>query len=476
MFQPYNLTPFDHYAPTGHFHFSLTFSLVDKNRIQAIQRMEDAVDRLVCRFPFLAGMVTPSTEPDGRSNVLRVRPATAAELEEYPILVTQNHPESIALVVDGKFNPVLAPFPIVYPPRHPSPVLRWKANVIGDKLQMVWCFQHQTMDGSGFFTLFSAFAAFCNDLNAPGPFTTAHAQEEIRQLINDIASTATPRDLNWTLFPVPTSEDEVPTDYSRMPINSSHVLDGQKIKILHDACNSALQSLPEEFRKDHPEISLPQSLVVSALLGICTSRARLRAFPDQKEPSSEMFIVENTRKTLNLPRRYIGNAILGSKSPCNGFVDPPPGVLQDIHVPESLSPVGPEDIWRLCNVAQTLQEASRTLDKQSIEGIIANMSQKSDWGSFLPGWGENFLVSDISSGSPYMNFGPLGDLQLFDMHFDSFSGCCWIMANLPSDIASPYPCWRLRWVLERAAMNCLSSDPLFQWATTPSTALSYVEV
>jgi hypothetical protein len=34
------------------------------------------------------------------------------------------------------------------------------------------------------------------------------------------------------------------------------------------------------------------------------------------------------------------------------------------------------------------------------------------------------------SAKPYGNFGPLGDLELFDLHFDTQPGYCWIMPNL----------------------------------------------
>lgn len=154
---------------------------------------------------------------------------------------------------------------------------------------------------------------------------------------------------------------------------------------------------------------------------------------------------------------------------CDGSSHPPSDALQNIHVPKPLSLVGPKDIWRTCNVAQALQEASGHIDKQYTQGAIATMPRERDWGSFGPGWGVNFLVSDIKSASPYMNFGPLGDLQLFDLRFNTAAGFCWILPNLPSDSASSYPCWRLRWILERAATEYLSRDPLFQWASTPST-------
>ncbi|CAI7630810.1 unnamed protein product [Penicillium discolor] len=382
---------------------SLTFSLIDKDRVHALQRMEDAVARMASKFPFLTGMVVPSTQPDGRRNVFQVRPATAAELEECPVLVTQHHTESTAVFVDGKLNTTFMPFPIVYPPRNPSPVLRLKANVLENKLYLVCCFDHRVMDGSGFFNLLATFAALCRDLNAPGPFTTPHAQEETRQHIKEVASTATPRDLQWTTFPAPTSENETSTDYNRMPISSPHVLDGRKIKMLHEACNSALQTLPRKYMKDIPDMSLPPSLIVSALLGICSSRARLRAFPNEPELSSKMFIVENIRKALNLRRGYMGNTIVGTESKCDGSTPPPPEALRNIHVPEALSPVGPEDIWRVCNVAQALQETSGLLNKQHAQGMVAKMSRERDWSSFQPGWGVNFLVSDIKSASPYVS-------------------------------------------------------------------------
>ncbi|KAJ5838616.1 uncharacterized protein N7525_003804 [Penicillium rubens] len=476
MFQPYNLTPLDQLSPPGHFTMSLTFNLVGKNRVEALQRMEDAGSCVFSKFPFLSGMVVPSTQRDGKSNALQVRPSTAAELEECPIIVTQHHTEPTAITVDGKFNTSLMPFPVVSPPRNPSPVLRLKAHVIEDNVHLVLCFDHRVMDGSGIFALFRTFSSFCRDLNATGPFTTTQAQEEIRQHIEQVASTATPRDVQWTSLPTTTSEDKVPTDYGRVPIGSSHVFDAQKINILLDACNSTLQSLPEKYRKDLSETSLRPGLLVSALLGICSNRARLRAFPDEPHLSSDMFIVENLRKALNLRRGYLGSTIGATQVKCDGYAHPPPESLQNIHVPESLSPVGAEDMWRVCNVAQSLQEVSGRLDKEYTEGIIARMSREQDWSSFRPGWGVNFLVSDIKSAKPYGNFGPLGDLELFDLHFDTQPGYCWIMPNLPSDTASPYPCWRLRWILERAAMECLSNDPLFQWASTPSTASTHAEV
>ncbi|KAJ5486582.1 hypothetical protein N7530_000882 [Penicillium desertorum] len=470
MFQPYNLTPLDQLSPPEHGTMSLTFNLIDKNRVEVIQRMEDAVSCVFSKFPFLSGMLVPSTQQDGKSNALQVRPSTAAELEECPIVVTQHHPEPTAITVNGKFNTSLMPFQVVSPPRNPSPVLRFKAHVIEDNVHLVLCFDHRVMDGSGIFALFYTFAAFCRDLNATGPFTTPQAQEETRQHIEQVASTATPRDLQWTDLFTPTSEDEVPTDYCRVPIGSSHVFDGQKINMLLDACNSALQSLPEKYRKDLPEMSLRPGLLVSALLGICSNRARLRAFPDEPYLSSDMFIVENLRKTLKLRLGYLGNTIGVTQVKCDGSANPPPEALQNIHVPEPLSPVGAEDIWRVCNVAQSLQEASGRLDKEYTKGMIAKISREKDWSSFRPAWGMNFLVSDIKSAKPYGHYGPLGDLELFDLHFDTQPGYCWIMPNLPSDSASPYPCWRLRWTLERAAMECLLSDPLFQWASTPSTA------
>ncbi|KAJ5502912.1 hypothetical protein N7463_005786 [Penicillium fimorum] len=224
------------------------------------------------------------------------------------------------------------------------------------------------------------------------------------------------------------------------------------------------------------EMSLSLNLIITALVSIRGSRVRFKAFPDMPELSSEMFMVENLRKALNLRQGYMSNTTVGDQSTCDGSAHPPLEALKYIHVPKPLGLVGPEDSWRVCNVVQTLQEISEGLNKQYSEGIIATMVRKRDCTSFQPGRGLNFLVSDIKSGKPYMNFGPLGDLRLFDMPFDAAPGFCWIVPNLPSDSLSPDSCWRLRWNIERAAIGCLSSDPLFQWASTPSTAPRDVKV
>ncbi|KAJ5170843.1 uncharacterized protein N7500_003626 [Penicillium coprophilum] len=445
MFQPYNLTPLDHFSPPGHLNASLIFSLADKDHAQVLRRMEGAIARVVSEFPFLTGMVVPSTQPEGRSNVLQVRPATAAELKECPILVTQHHTEPTPLTVEGKYNTVLMPFPVVYPPPNPSHVLRFKANVIGDELHIVWCFDHRVIDGSGFAVLIFAFASFCHDPNAPGPSA---------------------------------GEDKVSTDSSRVPISVLRVLDGRKIEKLWQACNSALQSLPEIYTKGLSEMTLSPNLIVSALANICSNRARSRAFPNEQESSSEMFLVANIRKALNLPRGYIGNTILGLTSKFDVSAHPPLEVLQNIHVPLPLNPVGPEDIWRICNIAQTLQEESIHMDKRHAQGMIATMSRKHDWSSFQPRWGmQSFVcVSDLKRGWLWRDCGPLGDLQLFDLPFDAIPGFCWIMPDSPSDSLLPYPSWRLRWNLERAAIEHLSSDPLFQWASTPSEDREHAKI
>ncbi|KGO66223.1 hypothetical protein PITC_046070 [Penicillium italicum] len=111
---------------------------------------ENTVACLVFKFFFLTGMVVPSTQPDGRSNVLQVPPATASELGKCHILVTQHHVASTAVAWDGRFNTAMMPFLTVHILPSPSPVLRLMANVLGDDLYMVWCFDHLVMNGSGF--------------------------------------------------------------------------------------------------------------------------------------------------------------------------------------------------------------------------------------------------------------------------------------------------------------------------------------
>ncbi|KAJ5473750.1 hypothetical protein N7475_003316 [Penicillium sp. IBT 31633x] len=475
MFQPYNLTPLDHAVPAVHFNPILSFSLIGKDVLHVLQRAEDSLARLLFEFPILTGMVVPST-PDGRSNAFQVRPASAAEIEDEPFFTTQNHTQSTALTVDGRLNPVLIPFPILNPPASPSPVLRLKANVIEDKLLLVWCFDHRVMDVVGFLALLATFATFCRDPKTSEPLvTTPDAQEKAREHIEDTALTTEPQRLCWTSFPPPTSGDESFIDSSEVPISSFHVLDARKIKMLYDACTVAVLSLPENYRKSLPFISFPPNLVVSALVGLCGSRARLQAFPNQQDQPSNLLIAANIRKAAELPS-YIGNAVFVVESAFDDAALPPPEALENIHVPGPFGTVEPEDIWQICKIAGNLQQGLHRLDKQHVQGMIATMSHRHDWSSFRPGFGGNLHVSDIRAASPYVSYGPLGDLLLFDLPFDAVPGTCWIIPNLPSDAASPNSCWRLRLTLERAATECLLSDPLFRWVTAPSPTPEYAKL
>lgn len=467
MFQPYNLTPLDHAGPVGHLNPTLSFSLIGKDLLQVLQRAEDAFDCLLSEFPLLTGMVTPSIQPDGKSNVLQVRPPTPAELEHQPFFTAENHIDHTPQTVDGRFNSALTPFPIQSPPPSPSPVLRLKANVIGDELLLVWCFDHRVMDGAGFLVLLATFAEFCRDPDTRGPFaTTPHAQEKARHHIEDAATMSERRKLTWTSFP---SEDEVPTDASRAPISCSYVLDAQKIRMIYEACSVALYSLPHQYRPGSPNVFFPPSLVVSALVGLCGSRARARAFPDHQKQPSDIFVAANVRKSAGLRSSYIGNGVLSVESACGGAVPPPPDALENIHVPGPLGTAEPEDIWQIWNAARNIQQKFSRLNSKQVQGMIATMSDKRDWSSFRPGFGMNFHVSDIRAASVYGEYGPLGEAEQVDLPFDGIPGICWIMPAHPSDPPSQYPCWRLRLVLERAAMECLSHDPLFKWVTTPSS-------
>ncbi|KAJ5787985.1 hypothetical protein N7457_002975 [Penicillium paradoxum] len=471
MFQPYDLTPLDHAGPVVHLNPTLSFNLTGKNRLEVLRRAEDALDRLLSEFPVLTGMVVPSTHADGKSNAFHVRPASADEIEDQPFFIAHNHVEHTPLTLNGRFNPALTPFPILSPPRSPSPVLRLKANVIGDRLHLVWCFDHRVMDGLGFLTLLTTFAAFCRDPDTSGRLiTTPHKQERARQHIDDIASTSERLGLSWTRFPHPPSEDEMFKDPSQVPISSYHVLDARKIKMLYDACTVILYSLPERYRRGFPDVFFPPSLVVTALVGFCGSRARSRAFPDQQKQPSNVFVAANIRKAAELPSSYLGNAILAVESACDSAVPPPREALENIHVPGPLGTAEPEDIWRIWNTARNLQQQFNRLDSHRVQGMIATMSDKRDWSSFRPGFGVNMHVSDIRATSLYVNYGPLGIPELIDLPFDDVPGVCWIMPPHPSDPPSSYPCWRLRMILERTAMECLSNDPLFQWVTTPSPA------
>jgi hypothetical protein len=397
-----------------------------------------------------------------------VQPASATQIEDYPILVIQEHTESTPKTVNGRLNPALTPVPMLYPASNPSPVLRLKTNIVRDELILVWSCDHRALDGTIFLAIFDEFATFSRDPNSPRKLATApDVQDKTRQEIHEIASAIKPQRLPWTLISPSASrakESREFIDSCRFALSSSYVLDHQKIVLLRDAYILAGSSLPEKHSKSPPSQITPLNMIVSALVSLCTNRARLKAFPNEREQPSDLLIATNIRKAGHIPRSYMGNCILPAESKGGSSVLPPPEVLHNIPLRGSLGALQPEDIWHVYNIAKNLRQARELLDRERIQGVIANLSRSHDWGSFQPGYGVSMFISDIKAASPYMNLGPLGDVQSFDMYVETLPGLCFILPDPPGS----EPSWRLRLVLERAAMECLSSDPLFRWALAPT--------
>lgn len=407
----------------------------------------------------MTGMIAPKVNYDDKA--LEVRSATASEVQEYPMLVIEHHPNGTPISVNGTTNPIFEPFPHVTPPRTPSPVIRFQANIVGESLIMVWCIDHRAMDGSAGLAVVKAFATLCQDPTAPCDvlFPTPDKNKKARKYLMEIKSLSQPYSVKWPFKPSGCRGSGL---HSKRPlISSSLLLDPLKIELLRKACEYARESVCHHKNEVcHPPLATLS--VLCALAGILGAQARSKAIPGEQAHSSNIIFAANVRRVLGLPRTYLGNAFMHTSTDCNDL-PPMPESLQYIPI---LGPATPQDIWRVCAVALDLQTNSAQLKKEGVEGAIATVSRTRDWSSFQPGYGLNMSVSDITAGADYVygNWGPLGELLSADLPCDKIPGMCWILPSPPGKRTE----WRLRIILEDLATKCLLEHPLLRWASTKS--------
>lgn len=290
LFEPYSLNSLDYIAPEIHLNPIFFFDLFGKSHVQACRRLKEATASLVLRLPIVTGMIAPKVNYDDKA--LEVRSATASEVQEYPMLVIEHHPNGTPISVNGTTNPIFEPFPHVTPPRTPSPVIRFKANIVGESLIMVWCIDHRAMDGSAGLAVVKAFATLCQDPTAPCDvlFPTPDKNKKARKYLMEIKSLSQPYSVKWPFKPSGCRGSGL---HSKRPlISSSLLLDPLKIELLRKACEYARESVCHHKNEVcHPPLATLS--VLCALAGILGAQARSKALPGEQAHSSNIIFAAN---------------------------------------------------------------------------------------------------------------------------------------------------------------------------------------
>ncbi|KAJ6012339.1 Acetyl-coenzyme A synthetase [Penicillium canescens] len=419
-FQACNLTSLDHILPPCHMFMFLSF---DHASMEGIDALRHVITRLSEHFPFLTGAVVPSSQALGKTDVFEVKPASVAFLRKYPMLQVTFSPEMDKMSQDDFIQQKYLPIPFLIHPAEPMPLVRFQANVAGHKIILCVSYNHRALDSTGVSVVLKILSN----------------RETARQHIEDFKAKE-PLPFNWT--PVPLSLDATPTvDPAQEPVSRHFGLSARKVALLKDTCNTIITS--ESHGGTEKSSLCTSNDIITALVGFCGNKARQEVVPESVSPP-RVIIAANVRKQCQLPANYMGNALV----PVEATYDS----LRQVHgmagpdFPESLS--------------------QKELGQSYLQGVLLNISDRNSLSSFHPAYGRSIITSSLRWMDFYLDFGPIGRVQKYDIPETKVKGVCWVLPvrDLGGDVASqPF---ELRCVLERGAMEHLQEDDLFTWVTT----------
>lgn len=369
------------------------------------------------------------------------------------MLQVETHPELDYISPDDFIDQRYLPLPFLMPPTEPQPLIRFKANVTDTKVILCVAYFHKALDSTGVSVVVKTLAELCKDHNASPDVlpTSASAEESSRQHLLDFAAQS-PVPFNWTLTPL--SLDPPPEDPGKIPVSRHFKLNAEKISLLKDACNRIISSLST--------VSLPpltSNDIITALVGLCGNRARLSTVSDNIPPSPKVIIAANVRKQSLLPATYAGNALAAVEASYDASVLPEDTTIPDGHIQR-------DDFTHLANIALALRKEITALTEPYISGILRTIADTHDQNAFFPAYGSSIIVSSLRWMDFYLDFGPLGKVQTYDIPETKVKGVCWVLpARDMGDVKkTAQQAFELRFVLESAAMERLCGDGLLRWA------------
>ncbi|CAG8018240.1 unnamed protein product [Penicillium nalgiovense] len=428
-FPAYNLTSLDHILPPCHIFMFLSF---EEASMEGIDALRQSVIRLSEHFPFLTGMVVPSSQSLGKAEVFEVKSASLAFLQKYPMLQVAFSPEMDKIAQDDFIQQKYLPIPFLSPPSRAY--------------------------ASGVSVVLKTLSEFCRapEATLDSLSTSDAAEKTVRQHIIDFRAKE-PLPFKWTSVPL-SLDATTPEDHAQEPVSRHFSLSTHKVALLKDYCNKIITS---ESHGDPEKSRLCTSNdIITALVGFCGNKARQEIVPETVSPP-RVIIAANVRKQCRLPPNYMGNALVAVEATYDS--------LRQVHgmshlgFPANLSQ---NEVDHVCSIAIALREQIGQLSESYLQGILHNISDRNNLSSFYPAYGRSIIVSSLRWMDFYSDFGPMGRVQKYGIPETKVKGMCWVLPvrDLGVDVASqPFD---LRFVLERGAMECLQQDGLFTWMMT----------
>ncbi|KAI9366987.1 hypothetical protein BJX61DRAFT_547942 [Aspergillus egyptiacus] len=268
-FESYNLTALDNILPPCHMCMLLA---LDDASLEGIDVLKGGAERLCQNFPFLTGVVVPSSQAARQRGVFEVQPANSSFMEQYPMVQIGYGPEMDDISPDDFIEQKYLPIPYMMPPTEPLPLIRFKANVTKNRIILCIVYYHTALDSTSVSVTLKALAELCKDSELSPDLLPSSARAEQSSRHHTANPTAgDPLPLNWTLVPL-SLDPKLPDDPGKLATSRGSSLSYDKVTLLKDTCNAVLAALPPIDGMAKPPL-LTSNDILMALVGICGNKA-----------------------------------------------------------------------------------------------------------------------------------------------------------------------------------------------------------
>ncbi|KOS41934.1 hypothetical protein ACN38_g7170 [Penicillium nordicum] len=378
-------------------------------------------------------MLTPDQERQLSTTLaykIEVQPTDPSHLSKLPMLNIKQHAQCIsphnvnmntpALSSDDLFNSDYIPLPFCIPASEPQPLLRLQANVMTDGIVLCLSFHHFAVDGLGISSIMQALSECCRNPDAPPERLSTYPESEVRSRTKIFQSKNESHLAMYDGYGSYTWKAAPSSDLGA-PVSGRFCLDAEKIRQLRETCNATMYAgdyQAHRINSSSPEYDaswqgFSNNEVVTALIWLCGIRARSHATslesnrPSLADRNSSLLFPVDVRGILDIPRAYIGNAVVTLTSTYN-FKDTE---LHDVDplichpVTSDLHGFSPRDITILTNLALSVQKSLQSVNLNYVQDVISHIMASKDW--HLPVKPGDLSVSSLRRIQVYdMDFGP----------------------------------------------------------------------
>jgi fumigaclavine B O-acetyltransferase len=467
--QSEGISPIDSLLPFLYIRFQLYFPVKCNENI--VSTLTSGVQRLLQIYPVLSGYICQDLQHSVLDEKIIIPDSENFSISK--VLRVKHHGKPFEGFAQCHITPDSLMFLDIAPdPTQPAPLLGIQLNDFTDSLVLAFTVTHRAIDATGLGTLITTLAHCCDDTGEAAAKLAAFSSKEqtdTRAALSSIyPKNIIPISLPQYVFteipdPTPTliykNAPELQTSsVSRyITIPATKILDLKKncLDLLTHAADANIYADCHDPSSSADILHLSSNDVVSALLWLCITRARLftsQPTPDQSEEGVSVFgMAVNIRRRLSpaLPDSYLGNAAVNLKltKALQEILPPASGGHETNHT-ETISR------WA-CHIRQELN----TINNDYVRSLLA-VAQSYRSTPIRVGGHYDVCCSNLRGiGNLYESFGSvLGrpeHVVTTDAYFD---GGCYI---LPKRVDKGAP-WDIHVTLKPRAMEWILRDSLFR--------------